>query len=1183
LEWGLDNGLTGAAEAAAQMAESPQPVQIPTQLGFTYFGDYELLGEIARGGMGVVYKARQVSLNRIVAVKIVLAGHFASKGARQRFKMEAEAAARLSHPNIVGIHEVGQHDGFHYFSMDYIEGKNLGQAVREQTITQRQAAEWVKTVAEAIHYAHEHDILHRDIKPSNILIDWVGVPHVTDFGLAKQVAGDSELTLSGEILGSPNYMPPEQAGGGHGKVGRTSDIYSLGAVLYHLLTGRPPFAGASLAETVHQVINQDITAPTLLNPGVPPDLETICLKCLEREPRRRYQNARELADELGRYLGDEPILARRIGTMERARRWCRRKPLIAGLATSLVLVFLLGVAGVVTEFWRLRGEIARLDVLNGGQLLQDGDYFKSLLWFAEALTIDQMIPAREEIHQKRFAAVLAQSPKLVQVISHDSQPLISATFSPLDDRLATIAQDRTARVWEIPSGRLLRKIGPLPAFPFDVSFSPEGNHLVLVLLDHTVRLYDSRTGVEVSAPLPHRIESAGGTAFLPVFDPLGRKLATQPKENELQIWDAATGKPLGARLVLKNRLERALFSPDGQWLLAQAQGIFAWNAVTGDPVAFPAIESNPLRAVSSTRRGNLALIGTGIWRFGEEKAEAQTSGSLTPIRFRVEPIAQLSAEPSIDAALLVDAVFSPAGDRLITTSRDRTARIWDSRTGQPLTELRPYDQLGSTTGFSPDGRSVLTASKDNTTRVWDADTGQLMAPPISHAYSPGVRVASGFSGTGRYLLTLHPSLVACVWDLYKKDSPPVLLRPGGGQLNETASRGSVRVAQEANNIFRVRDMSGGLGVPLLPSLLKTTPKDVWFDAQNRFVVLESGMAKVQVWDSASGTPVTPLVQSHYTVDEKAYKTVSLPPAGLGPKDAIALAELLSGSRLDGTGGWTNLTLEEMTGSWKRLSELYPRLFHDSSVDCVAWHRSEAKTAASALDWSTARFHYEKLHSLDPNNAEFSRQREYAKVSCEHADKAATNYWGFRHVTPPRDPSADQRMIELSAHYTEPLLDWCRPGLQTLGGISFDMQGAIRLYGVEPEAEGFRLPEQIPGIEIGRFCARIHFLHAAGWAEASRGAEVATVVVRYANSQFEKITMRNLIEVAADWSRSPSLLPEHAQVVWISTSPLLDANNSCARLFKYTWPNPHPDWQISTVDLVSSKGQSSYLLVAMTVE
>jgi tetratricopeptide (TPR) repeat protein len=309
------------------------------------FGDYELLEEIARGGMGIVYKARQKSLDRIVALKMLLAGSFASDELVRRFKSEGIAAGRLQHPNIVAIHEVGIFDGQHFLVMDFVDGPNLAALVRDQPLPDKRAAAYVKKIAEAIHAAHERDVLHRDLKPSNVLVDAADQPRVTDFGLARHLDGASSLTLSGQVLGSPSYMPPEQAAALRDKVSRRSDVYGLGAILYHLLTGRPPFQGATIGETVHQVLNNVPIAPRVVNSDVARDLETICLKCLEKEPEQRYETAAELAEELERFLRDEPIEAVPVRGLERLSRWCRRKPMVASLAAAVVLTALMGVTG----------------------------------------------------------------------------------------------------------------------------------------------------------------------------------------------------------------------------------------------------------------------------------------------------------------------------------------------------------------------------------------------------------------------------------------------------------------------------------------------------------------------------------------------------------------------------------------------------------------------------------------------------------------------------------------------------------------------------------------------------------------------------------------------------------------------------------------------------------------------
>ncbi len=312
--------------------------------GTRSIGDYELLHEIARGGMGVVYKARQTSLNRSVALKMILTGQLASADDVERFRMEAGAAAQLDHPGIVPIYEIGEHAGQPYFSMGLVEGESLAARIKDGPLTPREAAQWVASIAEAVDYAHQRGVVHRDLKPGNVLIDQHGTPKVTDFGLAKRVDADSNLTGTGDILGTPSYMPPEQAGGELEKIGPASDIYSLGAVLYCLLTARPPFQAARPLDTVLQVIGQDPVSPKQLNPAVDKDLETICLKCLEKSAERRYETAAALKSDLDRFLKGEPIHARRISPAAKVWRWCRRKPLVAGLIAAVGISLIVGVS-----------------------------------------------------------------------------------------------------------------------------------------------------------------------------------------------------------------------------------------------------------------------------------------------------------------------------------------------------------------------------------------------------------------------------------------------------------------------------------------------------------------------------------------------------------------------------------------------------------------------------------------------------------------------------------------------------------------------------------------------------------------------------------------------------------------------------------------------------------------------
>jgi len=331
----LSLGLSGAAAPASTAA--------PRR-----FGRYELVAPVGRGAMGVVWRARDPSLDRHVALKLIAAGQFADEEEVANFRREARATAQLSHPNAVPVFEVGDHDGQPYFTMELVEGQSMAELVRGAPLPPERAAHYVRLIADAMHAAHALGIVHRDLKPSNVLVDKLDRPRVTDFGLAHRVAVDASLPAGGGAVGTPSYMPPEQAAGR--KADPRSDVYGLGAILYELLTGRPPFRADSAIDTIRQVMDAEPAPPRLLNRKVPKDLETLCLKCLAKEPARRYQSAAELGDDLGRFLAGEPIRARPVSRAARLGRWARRKPALASLVALLTaLLGLMAVASVLAR------------------------------------------------------------------------------------------------------------------------------------------------------------------------------------------------------------------------------------------------------------------------------------------------------------------------------------------------------------------------------------------------------------------------------------------------------------------------------------------------------------------------------------------------------------------------------------------------------------------------------------------------------------------------------------------------------------------------------------------------------------------------------------------------------------------------------------------------------------------
>jgi serine/threonine protein kinase len=545
------------------------------------FGDYRLESEIARGGMGVVYRARQISLGRAVALKMIATGQFASPTLLQRFQVEAGAAARLDHPHIVPIYEIGQHRGQVYYSMKLVPGGNLARSnaecgVRDAEWQQRAAALLIK-IAEAIHYAHQHGVLHRDLKPANILMETADSPRVTDFGLAKVIEDESGLTLSTATLGTPAYMAPEQAAGRTREVSTAADIYSLGAILYELLTGRAPFQAPSALETMRLVLEQEPARPRALNPAIAADLETICLKCLEKEPAKRYGTAQDLADDLARFLGDEPILARPIGPTAKVWRWCRRKPLVASLVVALHLAFALGLAGVLWQWQRAKaGELnARQHQYVADMNLAQQVWEKGNLKSAQEL-LRGYVPKSGEPDLRgfewRYLWNLCQDNSLVKIPLYPNDPVWRLATSP-NHAFVVACGEKSIRLLDPATGRELQSF----SYP---NLEPSNTHCLVALASEApnllaahraegvVGLWDlvTKTLLISFSPFTNKLGSLA-------LSPDGRFLATgeHPRGHTLTLWDISA-RPRPPRTLWSRQLEVWFdvlrFSPDGQTLVA---------------------------------------------------------------------------------------------------------------------------------------------------------------------------------------------------------------------------------------------------------------------------------------------------------------------------------------------------------------------------------------------------------------------------------------------------------------------------------------------------------------------------------------------------------------------------------------------------------------------------------------
>lgn len=873
-------------------------------------GDFELVEEIGRGGMGVVWRARQRTLNRVVALKFIAAGPFASREFRERFRQEAATTARLQHPNIVAVYEAGEHDGHAWLAMEFVAGRSLADLAREGPLPAREAAGLVRTIARAIQRAHAHGVIHRDIKPSNILLDAVGEPRVTDFGLARDLTAGSDLTLTGQALGSPSFCAPEQVAGNAGRkasgpesemkarVSHTShlptfrpagfqgldlnaetsheskaantnisfavDIYGLGAILYHLLTGRPPFLGTTIGDTLRAVLHDEPVSPRRLNPAVPHDLETICLKCLEKEPSRRYATALVLADDLGRFLDGEPVLARPVTRPERAWRWCRRKPAFAAALSATLLLLLVVLVGGPLATLRIAREragaeenIVRQYVATGSRLEESGDTVAALPWFAAAALREQ-VAGQLPLHQLR--------------LGWSSQGL------PVPEFLVAFEAYVTATAWSA-DGRWL-------AFGDGAGwvrvFNPAQDQSPVMAVRH-------------GAGIGQIAFAAGGSQLLTVAaadDAASRRGSNLDARNEVRVWAVPDGK-LALTLAHPAPVTQLAYTPAGDRVAAivPGHGIWIWQVTDRHHLATVADNTTVLDATFSTDGRALFLIPAvgrvERWEVGAERASwsqehpsarhlaLDSTGSKLASYGRgpqvqlLDPVTGASGKSfgtgsSLDSPGVNHVEFSPDGFTLLVAGRDAVARLWDLSTGEPRRELRYVSHFTRavddfTARFGPGGSHLLLAGNAGV-RLFNAQTLEPMGPGLLSF--TGVPFAE-FAPNGGRLLTVGLDSVARVWP-WPPRPPAAVVHPWPGPVDEIAAtpdgnqfavagEGEAAVFQRQKDGFReqfrvtVRPGAQHNGVEFSPD-------------GHRLVV--TGNGELRVWDSATGQPVTaPLIHA----------------------------------------------------------------------------------------------------------------------------------------------------------------------------------------------------------------------------------------------------------------------------------------------------------------------------------
>jgi WD40 repeat protein/serine/threonine protein kinase len=785
------------------------------------FGDYELLEEIARGGMGVVFKARQISLNRIVALKMILAGHLASREDVQRFHREAEAAANLDHPNLVPIYEVGEYQGQQYFSMKFIEGGNLaqhaedfglpplhprthqdakGRAWTAADVTRRveRAVTLMARVTRAVHYAHQRGLLHRDLKPANVLLDLEGQPHVTDFGLAKRLKGEAALTQSGAIVGTPGYVAPEQA---RAEKGLTTavDVYSMGAILYELLVGRPPFRADTPLDAFLQVLEREPERPRQLQPCLDADLETICLKCLERDPQRRYGSAEALADDLERWLRREPIAARPVSGPERLWRWCQRKPGLAALSAAVAI--LLVATSVISTVAALRinalWEEARENAAQAEKAAAEAATAKSLAdldrdradrernekeqqrkqaeaeraraeaslylnrvaqaagyWsagdFRQAdLKLDECPPELrgwewhylKRLLHSELATVAAPEEQIGRIVVLGSGGRRAASFC--NELAGTGFNQRVGRVkvWDTETGQEIQTFGEFPLSGLRaIALSPDGKRVAAAGEDRMVKVWDVDQGTEIAEGKGFQGLIGPNNAL--TFSPDGKRLAAGSDDKTVRIWDAADGKEIQAIPIEVGEIVGVAFSPDGnQVAVAGAVALGIWDAAGKKKFGTPIRKGEALRVVYAPEGKRLALAARdGICRIWEpEKGE---------IRSLIGHVGAIN-----------DLAFSPDGTRLATAGEDKTIRVWNLGTNRELFVLRGHARPVLALAYGAEGQRLTSLGEDKTLKVWDAITGRqslrLEAGPSGLAFSPDGKTIALASNQDKGVVRLH--------------------------------------------------------------------------------------------------------------------------------------------------------------------------------------------------------------------------------------------------------------------------------------------------------------------------------------------------------------------------------------------------------------------------------------------
>jgi WD40 repeat protein/tRNA A-37 threonylcarbamoyl transferase component Bud32 len=946
-------------------------------------GDFELIEAVGSGAFGTVYKAHDPKLDRTVAIKVPRSGDLADRADLDRFLREARSVARLRHPAIVPVHEVGQLGEVPYLVSEFVQGLTLSDVLSARRLPPREAAELVVAVAEALQYAHDQGVVHRDVKPSNILLDEAGRPHLTDFGLAKRDAGDVTMTTDGQVLGTPAYMSPEQARGEGHRVDGRGDVYSLGVVLYQMLAGELPFRGTPRM-LLHQVLHDEPKPPRRLNDRIPRDLETICLKAIAKEPARRYQTARELAEDLRRFQSGEVIKARRSGPLERAWRWSRRNPSLAGLMLALAAAILTGFVGVTTQWTR-----AEQNADEASKIAAKESKARRAAEDAEEWTGRYLYLARMNLAQQATEA--GQTGRLLEVLK-PYQPgtrqarlrgfewyywwrtchlyeksldgnggfVSSLAIQPNSRTLASGSANGKIRYWDYATGKLESTFNGHSGEVRCMAFSPDGTSLATGGTDSTIKIWGSAAGEP-----KYTLNAGAGPVRSVAFSPDGATLASAHADGTVRLWDAASARPKDTLTGHRNRVFSVAFSPDGTTLASGGHDrtVRLWDSATGELKTTLEGHSDWVRSVAFSPDGALLASGgddftVALWdvskgtlksrlkghtvnvnsiSFSSDGSTLASTGEDATIRLWDPATARIKGTLRGHGGGISAIAFLPESAALASASADGTVKLWNPTAVRPETVLEGQRTEVYSVAITPDSTTLASAGADGTVMLWDLKSGGL-----KHTLSTGTPHARYvvFSPDGATLASAHADGTVRLWDAASA-RPEATLRghasavlalafsPDGTALASTSYDKTVRLWDIATGESGRTLLAPGSVVnpePLVDHAIASA--SVAFSPDSATLASSNTDRGVTLWNLATGQP-------RFTLDSKMVNPLSM---------VNSVAFTLDGKTLAAAGWEGHLELWDIaTGKLRNTLR-----GHSVMIRSVAFC-PDGKTLASAAD------------------------------------------------------------------------------------------------------------------------------------------------------------------------------------------------------------------------------------------